>query len=63
MFPLFDEHLFSPELPRAVHLLKKTSCFQKITVCVIETMLVTCRFFQMNKAPREVNQKIKHKSR
>ena len=32
IFPLFHEHLFSPELPRAAHLLK-TSCFEKITMC------------------------------
>ena len=30
-FPLFHEHLFYPELPRAARLLK-TSCFEKITV-------------------------------
>ena len=42
MFPLFREHVFSHELPRAARLLK-TSCFEKITVCVIETILVTCR--------------------
>ena len=40
IFLLFHEHLFSPELPRAARLLK-SSCFKKITVCVIETMLVT----------------------
>ena len=51
IFPLFHEHLFSPELPRAARLLK-TSCFEKITVCVIETMLVTLPLVQMNKAQR-----------
>ena len=50
--PLFHEHLFSPELPCAARLLK-TSCFEKITVCVIETMLVTLRLVQMNSAWRE----------
>ena len=40
IFLLFHEHLFSPELPRAAHLLK-TSCFEKVTACVIEAMLVT----------------------
>ena len=29
--PLFHEHLFPPELPRAVRLLK--TCFEKITMC------------------------------
>ena len=55
-------HLFSPKLPRATHLLK-TSCFEKITVCVIETMLVMLPLVQMTKARREVNQQIKHRSR
>ena len=53
-FPLFHEHLFSPELPRATRLLE-TSCLEKITVCVIETMLVTLPLVQMNKARRKVN--------
>ena len=53
-FPLFHEHLFSPGLPRATRLLE-TSCLEKITVCVIETMLVTLPLVQMNKARREVN--------
>ena len=39
IFPLFHEHLFSPQLPRFARLLK-TPCFEKITVCVIETMLI-----------------------
>ena len=54
VFPLFREHVFSHELPRAARLLK-TSCFEKITVCVIETMLVTFPLAQTNKARREVN--------
>ena len=54
LFPLFHEQVFSYELPRAARLLK-TSCFEKITVCVIETMLVTFSLVQMNKARREVN--------
>ena len=33
----------------------QTSCFAKITVCVIETMLVTLPLTQRNKARREVN--------
>ena len=53
-FPLFHEHLFSPGLPRATRLLE-TSCLEKITVCVIETMLVTLPLVQMNKALREAN--------
>ena len=53
-FPPFHEHLFSPGLPRATRLLE-TSCLEKITVCVIETMLVTLPPVQMNKARREVN--------
>ena len=51
---LFHEHLFSPGLPCATRLLE-TSCSEKITVCVIETMLVTLPLVQMNKARREVN--------
>ena len=62
IFPLFHDCLFSPELPRAACLLK-TSCFEKITVCVIETMLVTLPLDQMKKARREVSQQIKYKSR
>ena len=61
IFPLFHEHLFSPELPRAARLLK--TCFEKITVCAIETMLVALPLLQMNKARRKVSQQIKHKSR
>ena len=52
--PSVHEHLFSPGLPRATRLLE-TSCLEKITVCVIETMLVTLPLVQMNKARREVN--------
>ena len=59
---MFRKHLFSPELLRAARLLK-TSCFEKITVCVIETMLMTLPLVQMGKAQREVSQQIKHKSR
>ena len=61
IFSLFHEHLFSPGLPRATRLLE-TSCLEKITVCVIETMLVTFPLVQMNKARREVSQQIKYKS-
>ena len=53
-FPLFHEHLFSPELPRATRLLE-TSYLEKMTLCIIETMLVTLPLVQMNKARREVN--------
>ena len=42
-------------LPRATRLLE-TSCLEKVTVSVIETMLVTFLLVQMNKARREVNQ-------
>ena len=45
-FPLFHEHLFSPGLPRATRLLE-TSWLEKITVCVIETMLVALPFVQV----------------
>ena len=62
IFLLFHEHLFSPELPRAPHLLK-TSCFEKITVCVIGTMLVSLPLVQMSKARREVSQQTKYKSK
>ena len=61
IFPLFHDYSFSPELLRAARL-PKTSCFEKITVCVIETMLMTLPLVQMNKARREVNQQIKHRS-
>ena len=54
-FPLFHKHLFSPGLPRATRLIK-TSWLEKITVCVIEKMLVTLPLVQMNEAQREVNQ-------
>ena len=47
-------NIYSPGLPRATRLLE-TSCLEKITVCVIETMLVTFPLVQMNKARREVN--------
>ena len=60
IFPLFHKHLSSPGLPCAARLLK--TCFEKITVCVIETMLVTLPLVQMNKARREVSQQIKYKS-
>ena len=53
-FPLFHKDLFSPGLPRATRTLE-TSCLEKITACVIETMLVTLRLVQMNKAQREGN--------
>ena len=53
-FPLFHEHLFSPGLPCATRFLE-TSWLERITVCVIETMLVTLPLVQMNKARREVN--------
>ena len=55
--PMFHEHLFSPGLPRATRLLE-TSCSEKITVCVIETMLVTLPLVQMNKVRREIQIKI-----
>ena len=61
IFLLFHEHLLSPGLPHAIRILE-TYCFEKITVCVIETMLVTLPFAQMNKAQREVSQQIKYKS-
>ena len=54
-FPLLHKHLFSPGLPRAT-CLRETSCLEKITVCVNETMLVMLPLVQMNKARREVNQ-------
>ena len=48
-------HLFSPGLPRATRFLENF-CLEKITVCAIETMLMTLLLVQMNKAQREVNQ-------
>ena len=53
-FPLFHKLVFSPGLPRATRL-HETSCLEKITVFVIETMLVTLPLVQMNRAQREVN--------
>ena len=52
--PLFYEHLFSPGVPHATRLLE-TSSLEKITVCVIEAILVTLPLVQMNKPRREVN--------
>ena len=52
-FPLFHKDLFSPGLRCATRLLE-TSCVEKITACVIETMLVTLPLVQMDKARREV---------
>ena len=57
IFPLFHKHLLSPGLPLAARLLK-TSCFEKITLCVIETMFTALLLVQMNKAQREVSQQI-----
>ena len=54
IFPLFHEDSFSLGLPRVTRLLETS--LEKITVCVIETMLV------MNKAQREVSQQIKYNS-
>ena len=54
-FPPTVSQTFSPRLPCATHLLE-TSWLEKITVCVIETMLVTLLLVQMNKARGEVNQ-------
>ena len=62
IFPLFHEHVFFHELPCAACLVK-TSCFEKITVCVIETMLMSLLLVQRNKTRTEVNQQIKCKSR
>ena len=55
IFSLLHEHLFSPGLIRATRLIE-TSCFEKITAFVIQTMLVTFPLVQMNKARREVGQ-------
>ena len=57
-FPLFHENLFPLGLPRAARLLE-ISFLEKITVCVIETMLMMLLLVQMNKARREVNRKDK----
>ena len=50
-FPLFHEDFFSPGLPRTTRLFE-TSCLENITVCVIDTMLVTLPLVQMNKVRR-----------
>ena len=60
--PSVYEHLFSPGLPRATHLLE-TSCLEKITICVIEAMLVTLPLVQMNKARRKGTEPTKYKPR
>ena len=52
-FPLLHENLSSPGLPRTARLLE-TSCLEKVTVCVIKTMLMMLPPVQMNKARREV---------
>ena len=51
----------SPGLARATHLIE-TSCSEKITVCVIETILVTLPLVPMNEARRKVSQQIKYNS-
>ena len=53
-FPLFHKYLFSPGLPRATRI-AETPCVEKVTVCVIEAMLVTLPLAQINKAQRKVN--------
>ena len=62
IFPLFYKHFFSPGLPSATCLLE-ISCLEKITVFVIDTMLVALPLIQMKKVRREVTQQIKYKSR
>ena len=52
--PSIHEHLFSLGISRATCLLE-TSCLEKITACVIKTMLVILPLVQMNKARREGN--------
>ena len=54
IFSLFHEHLF---LLLKTAILLKTSCFEKITVCVIGTMLATLSLVQIYQARREVNNK------
>ena len=54
IFSLFHEHLF---LLLKTAILLKTSCFEKITVCVIGTMLATLPLVQIYQARREVNNK------
>ena len=55
---MFHEHLFTPGLPRATRH-PETSFLEKITVCVIETMLVTLLLVHLNKAQREVTEQTK----
>ena len=55
VFLLFYKHLFLPEVQDAAQLLKN-SCFEKITVCVIEAILVMLAVVQINKPRKEVNQ-------
>ena len=55
IFPLLHQHLFSPELARTACFLK-TSCFEKITVCVIEALLLMLLHVQINKVWRKVSQ-------
>ena len=50
---------FLPTVSRAFILSRattQTSCVEKVTVCIIETMLVTLPLVQMNKTRKEVNQ-------
>ena len=59
--PIISRTFFSPAIPRTVRILK--TCFEKITACVMEAMLVTLPVVQTHKARREMNQQIKPKSR
>ena len=59
--PTVSQTFIFSELPCVARLLK--TCFEKITACVIKTMLVTLPLVQMNKAQSEVSQQIKYKSK
>ena len=61
-FPLFHEHLFSLGLPCATRLVE-TSCVEKVTVCVIETMLVTFRLSRSIKHKQKWTEQTKYKPR
>ena len=58
--PTVSWTFFSSGLPRATHLIETSS--EKITACVIETILVTLPLVPMNKARRKVSQQIKYNS-
>ena len=61
-FLLFHKDLISLGLPCTTHLLE-TSCLEKITVCVIEAMLVTLPLYRWIKDEEKGTEQTKYKPR